>query len=154
MRAAMDKLQRVLKAGTGNPYAGEPIFTERCASCHQLFHKGGRIGPELTPYQRDDLGTLLPSLLDPSAEIREGFVNYVVETKDGRALSGFIADQDANVVVVRGFDGEDVSLARTDIREMTPSRTSLMPEGLLDGLTDQQLRDFFAYLRIPQPISK
>jgi putative heme-binding domain-containing protein len=153
-RAAMDKLQQVLKAGSGNPYAGEPLFTERCASCHQLFHKGGRIGPELTPYQRDDLGTLLPSILDPSAEIREGFVNYLVETKDGRALSGFIADQDANVVVVRGFDGEDVSLDRADIREMNPSRASLMPEGLLDGLSDQQLRDFFAYLRIPQPISR
>ena len=95
-----------------------------------------------------------PSILDPSAEIREGLVNYLVETKDGRTLSGFITDQDANVVVVRGFDGEDVSLARADIREMNPSRTSLMPEGLLDGLTDQQLRDFFAYLRIPQPISR
>jgi putative heme-binding domain-containing protein len=153
-RAAVDKLQQVLKAGTGNPYVGEPIFIERCASCHQLFHKGGRIGPELTPYQRDDLSTLLPSILDPNAEIREGFVNYLVETRDGRALSGFIADQDANVVVVRGFDGEDLSLARADIREMNASGTSLMPEGLLNDLTDQQLRDFFAYLRIPQPISR
>jgi putative heme-binding domain-containing protein len=153
-RAPVDKLQQVLKAGTGNPYAGEPIFTERCASCHQLFHKGGRIGPDLTSYQRDDLGTLLPSILDPSAEIRESYVNYAVETKDGRALSGLIVDQDANVVVVRGLDGEDVSLAREDIQEITPSRASLMPEGLLDGLTDQQLRDFFAYLRVPQPISR
>ena len=54
----------------------------------------------------------------------------------------------------RGFDGADVSLARDEISEMNPSSTSLMPEGLLDGLTDQQLRDIFAYLRIPQPISK
>jgi putative heme-binding domain-containing protein len=153
-RAAIERIQQVLKAGTGNPYAGEHIFTERCASCHQLFHKGGRIGPDLTPYQRDDLGTMLPSVLDPNAEIREGFVNYLVETKDERTLSGFIADQDANVVVVRGFDGEDISLARDEIREMNPSGTSLMPEGLLDGLTDEQLRDFFAYLRIPQPISR
>ena len=153
-RAAMEKLQQILKAGPGSPYAGEPIFAERCAGCHQLFHKGGRIGPNLTPYQRDDPGTMLPSILDPSAEIREGFVNYLVETRDGRTLSGFIADQDANVVVVRGFDGADLPLTREEIREMSPSGASLMPEGLLDGLTDQQLRDFFAYLRIPQPISK
>lgn len=153
-RVAIEKLHQILKAGPGNPYIGEALFTERCASCHQLFHKGGRIGPDLTPYQRDDLGTLLPSILDPNVEIREGFVNYLFETKDGRTLSGFVVDQDANVVVVRGFDGTDVPLPRDDIREMNPSGSSLMPQGLLDGLTDQQLRDFFAYLRIPQPISK
>jgi putative heme-binding domain-containing protein len=153
-RAAMEKIQAALKGGTGDPYSGEPLFTERCASCHQLFHKGGRIGPNLTPYQRDDLSTLLPGILDPSAEIREGFANHLVETKDGRALSGFLADQDARVVVLRGVDGQDISLRREEIAELKPAGLSLMPEGLLDGLSDQQLRDFFAYLRIPQPISR
>jgi putative heme-binding domain-containing protein len=153
-RAAVERIQRVLKAGAGNPYGGESIFTERCALCHQLFHKGGRIGPNLTTYQRDDLSTMLPSILDPNAEIREGYANYLVETKDGRALSGFIAAQDANVIALRGFDGEDLSLARPEILELKPTGMSLMPEGLLEGLTDQQLRDFFAYLCIPQPISR
>jgi putative heme-binding domain-containing protein len=153
-RSAMEKIQTALKAGTGDPYSGEPLFTDRCASCHQLFHKGGRIGPNLTPYQRDDLSTLLPGILDPSAEIREGFANHLVETKDGRALNGFLADQDAHVVVLRGFDGQDISLRRDEIAEFKPAGLSLMPEGLLDGLSDQQLRDFFAYLRIPQPISR
>jgi putative membrane-bound dehydrogenase-like protein len=150
----MNKIQRTLKAGIGNPYAGELIFTERCANCHQLFHKGGQVGPNLTSYQRDDLSTMLLSILDPSAEIREGYMNYLVETKDGRSLSGFIASQDANVVVLRGFDGQDVSLQRSDIVELKPAGMSLMPEGLLEGLNEQQLRDLFAYLRIPQPISK
>jgi putative heme-binding domain-containing protein len=153
-RAAMERIQRTLKAASGNPYAGEPIFMARCAACHQLFHKGGSIGPNLTAYQRDDLNTMLPSILDPSAEIREGYANYLVQTKDGRALNGFLSDQDANVVVLRGFDGQDVSVPRADIREMKPAGTSLMPGGLLDGLGEQQLRDLFAYLRIPQPISK
>jgi putative heme-binding domain-containing protein len=69
-------------------------------------------------------------------------------------LSGFIADQDANIVVLRGLDGQDVPLTRADLREITPSPSSLMPPGLLEGLDEQQLRDFFAYLRIPQPITK
>jgi putative membrane-bound dehydrogenase-like protein len=153
-RATIERIQSIVKAGAGNPYAGESIFTERCASCHQLFHKGGQIGPNLTTYQRDDLGTLLPSILDPSAEIREGYLNYLIETKDGRSLSGFVADQDPNVIVLRGVDGENVPLARTDVVEMKPAGMSLMPEGLIDDLNEQQLRDFFAYLRIPQPISK
>ena len=153
-RAAMEKIRGTLSIGTGDPYAGEAIFMARCATCHQLFHKGGQIGPNLTPYQRDDLTTLLPSILDPSAEIREGFTNYLVQTKDGRAVSGFIPEQDANIIVLRGLDGQDLPIPRSDVRELTPSPTSLMPPGLLEGLDDQQLRDFFAYLRIPQPITK
>jgi putative heme-binding domain-containing protein len=154
VRATMEKLQQTLRAGTGDPYKGETIFLARCATCHQLFHKGGHIGPNLTAYQRDDLTTMLPSILDPSAEIREGFTNYFVATNDGRALSGFIADQDANIIVLRGLDGQDVPLPRADVREITASPASLMPPGLLEGLDEQQLRDFFAYLRIPQPITK
>jgi hypothetical protein len=53
----------------------------RCAACHQLFHKGGKIGPNLTAYQREDLGTMLTSILTPNAEIREGFENFTVTTK-------------------------------------------------------------------------
>ena len=153
-RTAADKIERILKSGPGNPYAGEPIFLQRCGSCHQLFHKGGQIGPNLTSYQRDDLSTMLPSILDPSTDIREGFANYIIETKDGRTLSGFLSDQDANIIVVRGFDGEDVSLPRADVRALKPTGASLMPAGLLEGLSEQQLRDLFAYLRIPQPITK
>ena len=77
---------------------------------------------------------MLVSILDPSAEIREGFVNQMVTTKDGRTLSGFLTGQDAAVVVLRGLDGQDVSLARSEIREIKASPASLMPEGLLNGL--------------------
>jgi putative heme-binding domain-containing protein len=153
VHAEIDRVRRVLAAAPGDPYKGEPIFVQRCATCHTLFFKGGRIGPDLTAYQRDDLGTLLPSVLDPSAEIREGFVNQVVSTNDGRTLSGFLADQDPSVIVLRGLDGQNVTLARSDVREMHAAPTSLMPDGLLNGLDDRALRDFFAYLRIPQPIT-
>ena len=152
-RAEIDRVRAVLAGGPGDAYKGEPIFALRCAACHTLFHKGGRIGPDLTAYQRDDPGTLLPSVLDPSAEIREGFVNQIVTTKDGRTLSGFLADQDTAVVVLRGLDGQDVSVPRSEIRELRAATASLMPDGILTGLSDQELRDFFAYLRIPQPIN-
>ena len=153
-RLAIERVKRVLKGGSGNPYAGELTFMQRCAACHELFHKGGRIGPNLTSYQRDDLTTMLPSIVDPSAEIREGFINYIVQTSDGRVLSGFLAEQDANVLVLRGFDGQDVHVPRAEVRELKPTGASLMPAGLLEGLSDQELRDFFAYLRIPQPITR
>ena len=147
-------VQKVLDAQPGNPYAGESLYTQRCASCHKLFFKGGSIGPDLTRYQRDDLGTMLVSIIDPSAEIREGFENLIVTTTDGRILGGFLADEDRNNLVIRGFDGADIIIPRTQIKSLIPAQGSLMPAGLLDGLDDTQIRNLFAYLRISQPITK
>lgn len=150
----IDEIGTILKGGPGNPYAGEATFTARCANCHKLFFKGGNVGPDLTAYQRDNLGTLLLSIVNPSAEIREGFQNYLVATTDDRVLSGFFVDRDNQVTVLRGLDGENITLRAAQIRAIKPAGQSLMPAGLLDGLTEQQLRDFFAYLRITQPITK
>jgi putative membrane-bound dehydrogenase-like protein len=148
------EVEGTLKRGAGNPYAGEPIFMERCAGCHKLFHKGGSIGPELSHYQRDNLGTMLISIINPNAEIREGFQYYSVETTDGRSLSGFFVDRDSQVTVLRGLEGENFTLRASEIKDLQPMGRSLMPEGLLEGLDEKQLRDLFAYLRIAQPISK
>lgn len=149
-----DALRKILSARPGDPYAGESIFTERCASCHKLFFKGGEVGPDLTRYQRDDLGTMLVSILEPNAEIREGYENVVVTTTDKRILSGFLSDEDNNSIVLRGFDGADITIPRKQIKTLKPAGRSLMPAGLLNGLDESQLRDLFAYLRISQPITK
>jgi putative heme-binding domain-containing protein len=150
----IQQLRDVLAEGTGNPYAGEAIFTKQCAACHKLFHKGGKIGPDLTPYQRGNLETLLTSVITPSAEIREGFEYVTVLTMDGRILSGFVTDQDTQIVTLRGKAGEDIRIQREDVDSIAPVGRSLMPDGLLQGMNDQELRDFFAYLRISQPISQ
>ena len=152
--AEIKRVRDLLGEGTGNPYAGEAAFNLRCGACHKLFHKGGNIGPDLTPYQRGNLDTMLLSVINPNAEVREGFEYVTMETTDGRSLSGFLTDQDAKVVALRGMTGEDIRVERKAVKALNPMGKSLMPEGLLNGLSDQALRDFFAYLRISQPISK
>jgi putative heme-binding domain-containing protein len=147
-------LTEILRAQPGDAYRGESLYAARCGSCHKLFFKGGAVGPDLTRYQRDDLQTLLHSIVDPSAEIREGYETVIAKMKDGRILSGFLAEDDANTVVLRGVDGSNTMLARHKIEDLSPVGRSLMPQGLLSGLDDQQLRDLFAYLKIPQPITK
>jgi putative heme-binding domain-containing protein len=154
MRLEGERIRRILDAGPGDPYKGEPIFMQRCAPCHTLFYKGGHIGPNLSDYQRQDVAALLHNILEPSAEIREGFENYTVRTKDGRTLSGVLVDDDPSIIVIRGTDGQDTRVPHDQVKSMKKSPLSLMPEGLLLGMTDQELRDFFAYLRIPQPISQ
>ena len=150
----IEQITAALQRGAGNPYAGEATFVARCASCHKLFFKGGNVGPDLTTYQRDNLGTMILSIVNPNAEIREGYQYYTVETKDGRSLGGFFVERDNQVTVLRGLAGENITLAAADLKEVQPMGRSLMPPGLLDDLTEQQLRDFFAYLRISQPITK
>jgi putative heme-binding domain-containing protein len=149
----INQITAVLQRAPGNPYAGESAYDLRCAACHKLFFKGGNIGPDLTAYQRDNLGTMLPSIVNPNAEIREGYQYYNVETKDGRSLSGFFVDRDNQVTILRELDGESFTLRAAEIQDLQPVGRSLMPEGLLEGMTDQELRDLFAYLRISQPIT-
>ena len=148
------QLEAVLRQAPGNPYAGESLFQQRCAACHRLFFKGGSVGPDLTSYQRDHLGTLLTSILDPSVEIREGYAAVEVETRDGRTLAGFLTERDERVTTLRGLDGQDQVLPAAEVLSVRPTGRSLMPEGLLDGLSEGQLRDFFAFLRSSQPFTR
>lgn len=147
-------VETLLKQKPGNPYAGEAHFNARCAACHKLFFKGGNVGPDLTAYQRDNLSTLLISILNPNAEIREGYAYVEIETTDGRTLGGFLTDRDAQVIVLRGLDGQDITLRATDVQSVEPAGRSLMPEGLLEDMSDDQLRDLFAYLRQSQPFTR
>src|SRR4029453_11356605 len=152
IRAEIEKTMRIISSGSGNPHQGKLLFATSCGKCHVLFSQGGHIGPDLTGYKRDDLRGMLLNVIHPSAEIREGFENYIVRTEDGRTLTGFIADQDANVIVLRGADGQNLSLARDEIDDLRASRESLMPAGQLKQWSDQQIRDLFAYLRATQPL--
>jgi len=147
-------VEAALKVPGGSPYEGEAIFTQRCAGCHRLFFKGGNIGPDLTAYQRDNLGTMLVSIVNPNAEIREGFACQIIETTGGQTLSGYLVEQTPTVVRLRTMDGQTTTLSAQEIKSVAPLGRSLMPEGLLDGLTDPQIRDLFAWLRQSQPISR
>jgi putative membrane-bound dehydrogenase-like protein len=152
--AKLAKITAIVKSGSGDPFAGYAHYNMACASCHTLFGEGGQIGPDLTSYRRDDLETTLMQIVNPSGEIREGFENVIIETKDGRNLSGFLAERYEDTLVLRGLDGESTVVKKNDIERTRAAGTSLMPEGLLDGFDEQQIRDLFAYLRSTQPLVK
>jgi putative heme-binding domain-containing protein len=154
MKQQIDRYTGVVNTGNGSPYVGKKLFAARCGTCHMLHATGGTVGPDLTPFKRDDAAHLLLHIVNPSAEIREGYENQVVVTSDGRTLTGIVVEKDASVVVMRTADGQRVVLPRGDIDEMRAAGVSLMPEGLLQGLSDQEVRDLFAYLRSGQPLNE
>ena len=134
------------KEKRGDPIKGKTIFNTRCASCHKLFGEGGTLAPDLTGYERNNLDFWLPGIIDPSLEIREGYLNYLAKTKDGRILVGVIVEQNPQSVTLRDAANQSVTLARSTIESLQASPASPMPQGLLNGLTKSQLRNLFAYL--------
>ncbi|MBI3411415.1 MAG: c-type cytochrome, partial [Planctomycetes bacterium] len=149
----IDRIVAVVGAAPGNPYPGKKLFKDKCMTCHTLHSQGGNVGPDLTPFKRDDLANMVLHIVNPSAEIREGYENSLIVTESGRTLTGVVQEKDAKIVVLRTADGQKLVLPRDDIAEMIVIGVSLMPEGLLDGMTDQQVRDLFAYLRSTQPLN-
>ena len=141
------------RAGGGNPKSGEALYHGKaaCGACHTLFSRGGNLGPDLTPYDRNNLETLVHAITQPNAEIREGYENLLLTTTDGRILSGFKTEENPRLLILRGLDGQDHLVPRDQIRTLQPAGRSLMPPALLDPLTKTERRDLFAFLTSTTP---
>jgi putative heme-binding domain-containing protein len=137
----------ILKMGRGNVAAGKSLFQQTCALCHTLFGEGKQIGPDLTGTDRKNLDFLLSNIVDPSGYIRAEYVAYNLATKDDRLLTGLIAEQTPQTVTLLDAANQRTTVARSDIKELSSSPMSLMPEGILDALEPQQIRDLIAYIQ-------
>jgi putative heme-binding domain-containing protein len=140
------RIKEVVKAGGGDEAKGKLHFTLRCAICHKLFGEGKDISPDLTPYDRGNIDFWLNAVITPSIEIREGFGAYIVKLKNGQLLTGLMAGQDAKGITLKDIAGNLTPVKQSEIEKLDASPVSIMPEGLLLGLSDADLRDFFAYL--------
>ncbi len=144
--ARIAQVRKLIGTGKGDSESGHAIFKTSCAVCHTLNREGGKIGPDLSGYERDNLDFMLPAIVDPSLAIREEFTAFTIITKDGQTLMGFLDAQTPQSITVRDLNGQKLVLSRADVKSLTASPGSLMPEGVLDALNDQQVRDLFAYL--------
>jgi len=149
--AEMRRLSNDLRASAGNPGIGHELFKKHCATCHKLYNEGETIGPELTHANRKDRDYLLVNIVDPSAVIRKEYLAYVVETSDGRTLTGVIAAQTPSTVTLVDAKNQRTTINRNKIDSIQESPVSLMPENLLKELKPQELRDLFSYLQSDKP---
>jgi putative heme-binding domain-containing protein len=149
----IDEVEAALKRLDGDLFAGKELFDQICGACHVLHGQGRSIGPELTGYDRGNLEFLLPAVLDPNLAIREEFelVTLTLRAEEGELegalLTGFISGQEAGVLTLTDIAGNLTRIAETDVVKREHSTVSMMPEGLLDTMTDQQVADLFAYLQ-------
>jgi putative heme-binding domain-containing protein len=117
-----------------------------------LFGEGGDVGPELTGSQRTSLDYLLENILDPSALVPYDYQVTILETKDGRFLTGIIKKETDKLVTVR-TQNDTVIVPQGEIESRTKSSLSMMPEGILAKLKDEEVRDLIAYVSSPSQVT-
>jgi putative heme-binding domain-containing protein len=151
-RAAIHGIKVSLKLAQGNPVDGKVLFTKTCATCHQLYGEGNKVGPDLTGTDRKNLDYLLTSIVDPSAAIRKEFFMYTAILSDGRTLNGLLVESTPNSVTLLDAKNQRTVVSQQDIDQIEPAQLSLMPEKLLEPLTAQQVRDLMSYLQSAAPV--
>ena len=152
-RVTLAKWKQKLTPGvlqSADPAAGQKLFGLTCAGCHQLYGAGADLGPELTGAGRQNLDYLLGNILFPSEVVAADYRPTTLNLKDGRVLTGIVRSRTAQALVL-AMIGETATISRGDIAAEQVSALSLMPEGLLDGLTDQQAADLMRFLMSQAP---
>ncbi len=135
----------------GDIRRGQAIFNSEktaCFTCHKLGYLGGDVGPDLTSIgqvrtERD----LLESVVYPSASFVRSYEPIIVTTKSDEQYSGVLRKDAADEVILATGPNAEVRLARSDIAEMRPGTVSVMPTGLDEQLSRQELADLLAFLK-------
>ena len=146
--AQYQRFESIVAVTKADPKQGRKVFQTKCVQCHQLFGEGKQLGPPLDGYERGNLAFWINNLVAPSAEIREGYQTFRALTDDGRVITGTVAQQDTAKVVLRTDQDQLITLPKDQLEQFGPVSISLMPEGLLKDLTDQQIADLMSYLRL------
>lgn len=135
----------------GDASKGKMVFMAACAACHKLYGEGGMIGPDLTGGDRHKLTFLLENILDPSAIVPADYRMTVFKLKDGRTITGVMPEQNPKTITVQ-TPAERLVLERSEVQEQQQLPMSLMPEGLLTALGEEQVIHLIRYLQSTGPV--
>ncbi|HLJ96920.1 MAG TPA: PVC-type heme-binding CxxCH protein, partial [Gemmataceae bacterium] len=130
----------------GNPARGKAIFAKTCAACHRLENVGNAVGPDLAAVANKTPHYLLTEILAPNKNVDTRYLEYMAVTKAGRTFTGILASETATGITLRGQEGKEQVLLRSELEELQSTGKSLMPEGLEKDLSKQDLADLIAYL--------
>jgi putative membrane-bound dehydrogenase-like protein len=135
-----------LSAKAGDPAKGKALVG-LCQSCHMINGQGGLIGPNLSGAGAMGMEAVIRNIIEPNAAIEAAYRIFQVKLKAGEVIEAFYVSEDATAYVLRQPGGADRRVPKAEVASAKYLRRSLMPEGLLDGFTDEQVTDLFAYLK-------
>ncbi len=148
-RAHLEALQPTLAGG--DVARGMAVFNSQkaaCFACHAIGYRGGKLGPDLTRIGavRTEMD-LLESIVFPSASFVRSYEPFTVVVKGGEDVTGIVRKDAPDEVILANGPETEARIARADVVEMRPGKVSLMPDGLEQALTRQELADLLAFLK-------
>jgi len=136
--------------GPADEAAGRRIFANPrlgyCSRCHRVEGRGVNLGPDLSNVGRNERRSIVESILQPSAVVAPHYTAWRIETKDGKVRTGMLTNTQLDEYTYLDDKGDLFKVNTRDMVEARPLPTSIMPAGLVDRLTDQEMRDLLAYL--------
>jgi putative heme-binding domain-containing protein len=136
--------------GPADPEAGRRIFDHprlaNCSKCHRVEGRGADVGPDLSLAGRTERRWIVESILQPAAVVPPHYQPWRIDTLDGRTRTGLLVGTYLDESTYVDPKGDRFKVEAKDVVEATPTRGSIMPDGLIDLITDQELRDLVAYL--------
>jgi putative membrane-bound dehydrogenase-like protein len=138
----------------GDRTRGKAVFAKTCSVCHLLENVGHAVGPDLAQVINKSPAYLLTEILDPNKNVDTRYIEYQVVLKNGRNFTGLLAAETATSITLRGQEGKEQAILRTEIDELHSTGKSLMPEGLEKDVSKQAMADLIAYLKANSPPPK
>ena len=136
----------------GGTTAGKELFTQlACRQCHRIADEGAAYGPDLTEVfmrWKGDRASVLQQILEPSKVIEERYRSIIFGLKDGEDVTGMVLKEDAESLTIQTGPADTLiqTLKKSDILSRRPQASSVMPVGLLNTLSKEQILDLLAYL--------
>lgn len=137
----------------GDAGRGRLVFASEkalCSRCHLVRGEGGRIGPDLSNLVERDYDSVVRDVRRPSFALNPDYIRYTVALRDGRVLDGTLRT-DGDRLIVGDAEGRETVVDRAEVEEMKSSPLSVMPEGIAERLTPDELRDLLTFLLEPSP---
>jgi putative heme-binding domain-containing protein len=134
-----------LPLGFLDPLRGKEVYQRLCAACHKLDGDGGTLGPDLTGSSHNGLDYFLENIVDPNAVVGADYQLNVITKKDGGVVSGMIGSETDTMLVVRTAT-DTINVPKSDIKERQALEQSMMPAGLLEGVTQREALDLLRFL--------
>ncbi|TWT54365.1 Cytochrome c [Rubripirellula amarantea] len=155
MAKQIEKLKSVLTddyLAEADKSHGRSVFAKSCQNCHKLYGEGQKIGPDLTGANRGNLDYLLDNIVSPSSVVDKDFRMTLLLLDDGRVVSGLVTSENDNAVTIQTAT-ELITLDKELVVQRKVTDKSPMPDGLLDQLTETDIRDLIGYLKHPSQVS-
>jgi putative heme-binding domain-containing protein len=130
----------------GDRARGEHVYRRECMTCHRLGSVGHDVGPNLNTVRHRSAQEILVHLFDPNREIAPQFISYSLQLRDGRVTTGIVTNDTAAGIELQRGDNVRETVARQEIEEIVSSGKSLMPEGLEQKVTQQDVADLISFL--------